>query len=242
MDKSWIKLNDFTSNDFVTGVKNFMRFALMHIGERKVMRCPCSNCLNQIVHPPPLVKLHILTNGMDIDKEGAKANKEGKVKCLKPRAVFTLSQKEKKRFCEFLKAVKFPDGYAANISRCVNIKDDKITGLKSHDCHVLLQRLLPVGLRGYLNKDVLDVITELACFFRQLCSRKLNLEVLDDLEKKIPVILSKMEMIFPPAFFDVMIHLAVHLAQEAKVGGPVHYRWMYPIERYLSSLKRMVRN
>ncbi|XP_012849705.1 PREDICTED: uncharacterized protein LOC105969495 isoform X2 [Erythranthe guttata] len=210
MDKSWIKLNDFTSNDFVTGVKNFMRFALMHIGERKVMRCPCSNCLNQIVHPPPLVKLHILTNGMDIDKEGAKANKE--------------------------------DGYAANISRCVNIKDDKITGLKSHDCHVLLQRLLPVGLRGYLNKDVLDVITELACFFRQLCSRKLNLEVLDDLEKKIPVILSKMEMIFPPAFFDVMIHLAVHLAQEAKVGGPVHYRWMYPIERYLSSLKRMVRN
>ncbi|XP_012828525.1 PREDICTED: uncharacterized protein LOC105949753 [Erythranthe guttata] len=174
--------------------------------------------------------------------EGAKANKDGKVKCLKPRALFTLSLKEKKSFCEFLKGVKFPDGYAANISRCVNIKDGKITGLKSHDCHVLLQRLLPVGLRGYLHKDVLDVITELASFFRQLCSRKLNIAVLDDLENKIPVILSKLEMIFPPAFFDVMIHLAVHLAQEAKMGGPVHYRWMYPIERYLSSLKGMVRN
>ena len=24
----------------------------------------------------------------------------------------------------------------------------------------------------------------------------------------------------------------VHLADEAKMAGPVHYRWMYPIERY----------
>ncbi|XP_012830522.1 PREDICTED: uncharacterized protein LOC105951618 isoform X2 [Erythranthe guttata] len=174
--------------------------------------------------------------------KSVKANKEGKVKCLKPRAIYALSQKERKEFCQFLKGVQFPDGYAANISRCVNIKDGKITGLKSHDCHVLLQRLLPVGLRGYLHKDVLDPVTELASFFRQLCSRKLNLNVLDNLEKRIPVILCKLEMIFPPAFFDVMVHLAIHLAQEAKIGGPVQYRWMYPIERYLSSLKGMVRN
>ncbi|GKD92523.1 uncharacterized protein Tco_1372360, partial [Tanacetum coccineum] len=31
-------------------------------------------------------------------------------------------------------------------------------------------------------------------------------------------------------------------ASEAKIGGPVHYRWMYPIERYLSTLKSYVRN
>jgi hypothetical protein len=35
-------------------------------------------------------------------------------------------------------------------------------------------------------------------------------------------------MIFPPALFDIMIHLPVHLAEEAKLGGPVCYRWMYP--------------
>ncbi|KAF3962522.1 hypothetical protein CMV_012977 [Castanea mollissima] len=29
----------------------------------------------------------------------------------------------------------------------------------------------------------------------------------------------------------------MHLAAEAKIGGPVHYRWMYPIERYLGRLK-----
>ncbi|KAL4394514.1 hypothetical protein AHAS_Ahas02G0159600 [Arachis hypogaea] len=51
-----------------------------------------------------------------------------------------------------------------------------------------------------------------------------------------------MEMIFPPSFFTVMVHLTVHLVDELKLGGPVHYRWMYPIERYLGRLKQYVRN
>ncbi|KAB2607136.1 hypothetical protein D8674_038803 [Pyrus ussuriensis x Pyrus communis] len=33
-----------------------------------------------------------------------------------------------------------------------------------------------------------------------------------------------------------------HLADEAALAGPVQYRWMYPIERYLQTLKRYVRN
>ncbi|XP_020080553.1 uncharacterized protein LOC109704196 isoform X3 [Ananas comosus] len=49
-------------------------------------------------------------------------------------------------------------------------------------------------------------------------------------------------MIFPPRFFTVMVHLVIHLASEARIAGPVHYRWMYPIERYLSTLKSFVRN
>ncbi|XP_039129011.1 uncharacterized protein LOC120265186 [Dioscorea cayenensis subsp. rotundata] len=51
-----------------------------------------------------------------------------------------------------------------------------------------------------------------------------------------------MEMLFPPSFFTLMIHLIVYLADEAKLGGPVYYRWMYPIERYLGLLKSYVRN
>ena len=38
-------------------------------------------------------------------------------------------------------------------------------------------------------------------------------------------------MIFPPSFFDSMEHLLIHLPFEAKAGGPVQYRWMYPFER-----------
>ncbi|KAL0413519.1 UNVERIFIED_CONTAM: hypothetical protein Sradi_1553600 [Sesamum radiatum] len=39
-----------------------------------------------------------------------------------------------------------------------------------------------------------------------------------------------------------MEHLPIHLAEEALLAGPVQFRWMYPIERYLSTLKRYVRN
>ena len=56
------------------------------------------------------------------------------------------------------------------------------------------------------------------------------------------MILCKLEKIFPPAFFDVMVHLCVHLPDEALLRGPVQYGWMYPIERRLGTLKNFVRN
>jgi hypothetical protein len=37
-------------------------------------------------------------------------------------------------------------------------------------------------------------------------------------------------MIFPPLFFDLMEYLPIHLPFEAKVGGLVQYRCMYPFE------------
>ncbi|KAM0937164.1 hypothetical protein DsansV1_C26g0196301 [Dioscorea sansibarensis] len=39
-----------------------------------------------------------------------------------------------------------------------------------------------------------------------------------------------------------MVHLPIHLAWEAKVGGLVNYRWMYSVERYMHKLKGYVRN
>jgi hypothetical protein len=39
-----------------------------------------------------------------------------------------------------------------------------------------------------------------------------------------------------------MQHLLVHLPYEAKVGGPVQYRWMYHIERTLKKLSAMAGN
>ena len=49
---------------------------------------------------------------------------------------------EKKEFCKILKSIKVPDGYSSNISRCVQLNEKKVNGLKSHDCHVLKQQLL----------------------------------------------------------------------------------------------------
>jgi hypothetical protein len=55
-----------------------------------------------------------------------------------PRAFFALNKSEKLNFCKLLKRVKVPDRYSANLSRCVQLKPPKISGLKSHDHHVLM--------------------------------------------------------------------------------------------------------
>ncbi|GKB73498.1 hypothetical protein Tco_0934910 [Tanacetum coccineum] len=39
-----------------------------------------------------------------------------------------------------------------------------------------------------------------------------------------------------------MIHLVIHLPDEAIQGGPLRYRWMFPFERYMKKLKNYVRN
>lgn len=151
---------------------------------------------------------------------------------LKPHASYTLTPNERKEFCKFLKSVKFPDGYAANISRNVNITDAKISGLKSHDCHVMLQRLLCAGIRPYMPRNVYTTLAELSNFFQTLCAKTLSVKELEKLEEGIVLILCKLERIFPPAFFDVMVHLAVHLPREAILAGPVNSRWMFPFEMY----------
>ncbi|RVW23778.1 hypothetical protein CK203_097575 [Vitis vinifera] len=155
---------------------------------------------------------------------------------------YSLTSNEKKEFCKFFKEVKVPDGYASNISRCVQVNERKIFGLKSHDCRVLMQQLLPLAIGGVLHKNVCAIIVELCSFFKQLCSKVLKTDQLEYLENDIIVTLCKLERIFPPSFFDVMVHLPIHLASEAKIARPVQYRWMYPIERYLRTLKSYVRN
>ena len=151
----------------------------------------------------------------------------------KPLALYTLPLKDRQGFCEFIGSIKYPDSYAANLSNCVNTHSGKLSGLKSHDCHVLLQRLLPIGMRGYLKKEILTPLFELGNYFQQLCAKTLKMEDLEKLEDQIVHILCKLEKIFPPAFFDVIVHLAIHLPREAILGGPMQYRWMYPIERYV---------
>nr|XP_040254317.1 uncharacterized protein LOC120972841 [Aegilops tauschii subsp. strangulata] len=85
-----------------------------------------------------------------------------------PRAWYTMSKEQKLAFCEFLRAVKFPDGYAANLAKCVTSDGFKISVLKTHGCHILLQSILPTGLRGIMDKDIYEAVAELGNFFREL--------------------------------------------------------------------------
>ena len=62
------------------------------------------------------------------------------------------------------------------------------------------------------------------------------------MQDDIARILSNIEMFFPPSFFDVMVHLTVHLVDEIKYCGHVFLRSMCPFEQFMGILKRFCRN
>lgn len=160
-----------------------------------------------------------------------------------PPACHTLSKQERISFCECLRGVKVPQGYSSNIKTLVSMTDLKLVGLKSHDCHVLMQQLLPVVIQGILPKKVREhAIIRLCLFFNTVCSKVIDPQKLDELENEAAIILCQLEMLFPPSFFDIMVHLIVHLVREIRVCGPVYLRWLYPIERYMKILKGYVKN
>jgi hypothetical protein len=105
-------------------------------------------------------------------------------------------------------------------------------------CNVFYQ--LP--FEGWCAKMYMKQLLKLGRFFRELCSKTLKVDKLHLMKKDIVIILCKQEKIYPPAFFDVMVHLAVHLPDKALLRGPVQYGWMYPIERRLGTFKRFIRN
>jgi len=66
---------------------------------------------------------------------------------------------------------------------------------------------------------VWKTLAELSYFFRQLCAKELSWATIAELEHLAPLLLCKMEMIFPPSFFLPMQHLILHLPHEAHLGG-----------------------
>ena len=149
----------------------------------------------------------------------------------KPKAPFCLTKQQVENICKWLSALKLPDGYASNISRCTKVEQLKITGFKSHDCHVFMQKLIPIAFREVLPRNINDAFTALSNFFRDICSTVIRYSDVEQMEKNIVLTMCKLEMILPPGFFDSMEHLPIHLPYELKLGGPVQYRWMYPFER-----------
>ncbi|KAK2657804.1 hypothetical protein Ddye_010856, partial [Dipteronia dyeriana] len=127
-----------------------------------------------------------------------------------PTASHTLLKGEKQIFYRRLANMKLPDGYGSNIETRVSVKDCKIFGIKSHDFHLLMQQFLSIALRGLLPKGPRITIFLLCSFFNELCNR-----VVDIIELKIWrrmwLTLCMSERFFPQSFFDIMVHLTIHL-------------------------------
>jgi len=78
-------------------------------------------------------------------------------------------------------------------------------------------------LNGILPKNVRQVITRLCIFFNAICRKVIDPNSLVELENQAIIILCQVEMYFPHSFFDIMVHLIVHLVREIRICGPFFY-------------------
>jgi hypothetical protein len=101
-------------------------------------------------------------------------------------------------------------------------------------------QVLPLAVRDVLNPEVRRAIVKVNRVFRRICDKKINLQDKATYVEDVAVALSMLEKEFPPTFEDVMTHLLIHLVEELFICGPVHSRWMYPMERYMKTLKDFV--
>jgi hypothetical protein len=93
--------------------------------------------------------------------------------------------------------------------------------------------LLPLAISKILPDRVSMPLVRLSNYFKKLYSKVICFSEIERSEADIPEILCQLEKISPP-FFDIMVHLTIHLATEVRLARLVHYRNMYPIERCLS--------
>ena len=87
-----------------------------------------------------------------------------------------------------------------------------------------------VAIHGILPDKVKVAITCLCFLFNAICSIVIDPKKLDELENETAIVLCQMEMYIPPSFFDIMVHLIVHLMRKIWLCGPVFLRGMYPVE------------
>jgi hypothetical protein len=95
-------------------------------------------------------------------------------KTYMPAACYTISNEEKTNFLKVIRNLRVPDGYASNVSWCVCLKERMISGLKSHDSHIIMRQLLPIALRRSLPDNMVRLLVKMSTFFRGICSTNLT--------------------------------------------------------------------
>jgi hypothetical protein len=138
-------------------------------------------------------------------KRNAKGNLE------RPRASYCLKPVERKEILRWLKKLKFLNRYASNIKRAINVSTDKLNWLKSHDYHIIIERLISVMFCGYFDDDLWKIFTELYYFYRQICAKQVSKSMMHKLEKEIMFLACKIEKIFSSGWFNVIQYWPVHL-------------------------------
>ena len=68
------------------------------------------------------------------------------------------------------------------------------------------------------------------------------MSTLEQLQRDIAETLIRLEMHFPPTYFDISLYLLIHLVDQIRALGPMYLHQMSPFERLMKVFRRYVRN
>lgn len=136
--------------------------------------------------------------------------------CFVPKTNFSfyiMTKVEKKTYLHVIKKLKTPTNYVESLKTKVQ-KEAKLWGLKSHDCHILIQQIFPLCICTLMEEEVQMSLISLSQMFNQLYIKVIDPNNIDVLKVKVVETKSTLEKVFLPTCFDVMTHLVVHLVKE----------------------------
>ncbi|KAG7636059.1 Transposon En/Spm-like [Arabidopsis thaliana x Arabidopsis arenosa] len=112
------------------------------------------NIMNTLMSVKGKSKDNIMSR-LDIEKfcsrPGLHIDSNGKA----PFPAYTLTEEAKQSLLQCVKHnIRFPDGYSSDLASCVDLDNGKFSGMKSHDCHVFMERLLPFIFAELLDRNV----------------------------------------------------------------------------------------
>lgn len=146
-------------------------------------------------------------------------------------ALYVFTSNENRQFLELVASIKASTRYVAafkkHVARC------KLLAMKSHDHHVMIQQILLMCVWNLLMHCVHQIIIILKKCFQKISVHVLNPVDILALKTYVAKRLSMFEMWFPPSFFNVIIHLLVHLVEIWKFMDPLVQDGVIPSKRVL---------
>ena len=102
-------------------------------------------------------------------------------------------------------------------------------------------QILSGAVQNVLDEEVRMAIIKMCQMCQRICEKAVRAYAEEDLMRNVIMATCVMEKEFPSTFLNIMARLPVHLVEQLFICGPVHCRGMYPIERYMKTLKDYVR-
>ena len=64
MDKSWMKITNRRSQEYLNGIQQFLNFASNHAHPDGTISCPCRKCVHKNLWPIDVIQAYLVSKGI----------------------------------------------------------------------------------------------------------------------------------------------------------------------------------